>query len=1747
MPGSTGAEVVLIEFIGDAKSAVAAGEETVAVLDQVAVAADRAGQAQIAQGQAATTAAKESKTAAASSAAASKKQTVAIEETTAATDAQAAAQRKAAAASKTAAASAMGQSVAWKRNTAAIGAVGSGLTKFVTIPMLAVGAVATKMSLDFSKAMLLIETHTDTSRKMVDRYRKSILAMSASGKYTQGPKELADAMYHVASDGYKGSKALDILRQSAHLATLGQSDLAETTYALVSVMKTGIKGTNDMHEAIGTLNAIVGAGDMKMQDLVGAMSTGIMPAAKGVGLSLKDVGAALDVMTQRGVPAQQAAYRLSMNFQQLVPYTTKAQGAFEQLGLGQDELAKKVKGPTGFLDALKLLQSHLSKFGKYEQGTLIRDMFGGGRTSRGMLMLLQNLKGMEESYEHINSLQGKTNKNLQTALKSPANVWAEEWAKLKTTMTELGDELVPVLIPALKDIAGAIKGIAGVFNSLPGDSKKWVIELAFAAAALGPILKMVSGIGGMVTKIGATSLFSGAAGAAGAAEGGAAAATGAGVAASTVGAEAGAGGAAVGAAGLGLGAMATPFGAALALDLMVAQTEKSTSAFEDAHKSYEKTAKGLNDKNVPAWKRAAEAVKAAGKEAHVAKGNLEAIPTAGGRVGAPPAAYLLHGEHAQSHTDIKAAMKPVEEAEARYGSLITKIEFGAVTGLSHMNENLKKGLHEASEAWKTGTEPWRKHTVAAMEAAVTAIKSGIKQGTIDAGRGGKEISRLLDQIHIAKGSDPFGVAEGAMASFKKANSVTQSGVDELIRDLRRMPPKAREQAQDSILGMAQAWAQGHPKIEKEVDGLRHNLTSKFGKTNKVLIHGVEGAVGAIGGLFGSLGDTVSQALEALGVNVSAVLKAFGIGKDIHFALKTGGSAASAVGSLGSSLQGFLGGESEGKAGGGFLGGAGLRDTVPIMAAPGEAILNRHQQAPVEHALRSTYGFGLSGLFQKEQTPHYMAKGGLVEPHMVGAEPLRSAGQGAIHEAYGAAKKYIAKHRPKKGLGGANVPTGPIQRMAREMVSNIWGSGQFGAFNSLEMQEAGWNPRAENPSSGAAGLAQALPASKYPPGAWPYKGLSSAKIQLQWMMGYIKERYGSPAGAWAHEQSAGWYAKGGFILPDRDAPKAERDQIKQLREMGVLQYAAKGKEPEKATKGSTTKPPPPSALEQMIARMKQLDAWHIPYREEHVGFSEHPAFLDCSAAVSDVLHAGGLLDKEEVSGELASYGKSGTGKVTIFANAGHAFMNVLGRYFGTSSSNPSGGPGFIAASNFGAGYLSTFSKRHPPDGALGSGVSGSTVTTPVPKQVQGPFVKSKAGDTTAGGGTLAEDVKSHYKAQTAALSFGSVPSSLQGIQKELALLRNRTLPEYQAAVRHTKDPKTKHALEVNVKAIKARIRELVRARAKLMAEKRRAEAKKAIEKRGVFPDLDKHLAMMETKQAGQAEYAEQVTALEPEDLSKTGIGYAAILQSYIDHQEGPAWGSVLDSEASWRNAILKGEGTVTTRVEALEKQLAAIEKLKGTDAYKKQKFRIGPLKTSIASAKAVFDPATGTGSLEEELVNVQGHFGVRDLLASLPSTPEAGTFGGMIWDTQMTISELGLKIREAKKAEEEGNEPEENTGLAAAVKALAEVGQRERALEQFQLGPFQEFLKAMPPYIGAFKSGGFVPGSVNQAYTATVHGGETIVPAGGAGATMGPIEFHLRGDIAQMLEIAAPGLTKKLEQSMGANYRRIVFSPAAGGR
>lgn len=80
--------------------------------------------------------------------------------------------------------------------------------------------------------------------------------------------------------------------------------------------------------------------------------------------------------------------------------------------------------------------------------------------------------------------------------------------------------------------------------------------------------------------------------------------------------------------------------------------------------------------------------------------------------------------------------------------------------------------------------------------------------------------------------------------------------------------------------------------------------------------------------------------------------------------------------------------------------------------------------------------------------------------------------------------------------------------------------QFGCLDSLWTRESNWNPYADNPTSSAYGIPQALPGSKMASAGADWA--TNPVTQIKWGLGYIQDRYGSPCAAWGHSESVGWY-------------------------------------------------------------------------------------------------------------------------------------------------------------------------------------------------------------------------------------------------------------------------------------------------------------------------------------------------------------------------------------------------------------------------------------------------------------------------------------------------------------------------------------------------------------------------------------------------------------------------------------------------
>jgi hypothetical protein len=229
------------------------------------------------------------------------------------------------------------------------------------------------------------------------------------------------------------------------------------------------------------------------------------------------------------------------------------------------------------------------------------------------------------------------------------------------------------------------------------------------------------------------------------------------------------------------------------------------------------------------------------------------------------------------------------------------------------------------------------------------------------------------------------------------------------------------------------------------------------------------------------------------------------------------------------------------AGGQIKGGIPGRDSVISALMPGEVVVPTHmvRSGAVDHLRGRLPGFAAGGFVS---TANAIGSGvGVLggKEHTFGLAMIQPFGktllanfQAALSAAVAVAKAAAAAAAKLIGGFGAAGPGGgsPAANaaLARRMMP-AWGSGyEWAAWNYVAMRESGWNQYARNPSSGAYGIPQALPPSKMGAAANPPQ--SNPRAQIAWMIGYIRGRYGDPAGAASHERVFNWYDRGGALPP-----------------------------------------------------------------------------------------------------------------------------------------------------------------------------------------------------------------------------------------------------------------------------------------------------------------------------------------------------------------------------------------------------------------------------------------------------------------------------------------------------------------------------------------------------------------------------------------------------------------------------------------
>ncbi len=324
------------------------------------------------------------------------------------------------------------------------------LGKYSAVALAGIATYSINAASNFQAQMELIATQAHESQSVVDGLSKSVLNLAPT--VGVGPEALAKGLYHIASaaagTNMSAAEMMDILTAAAKNARMGLADMETTSSALVSTMVTGMPDIKDAADATTYLNTIVGMGNMRMQDLVTAIGTGVLPAFKSAGLGMRDFGAALATLTDMGEPAQMSATRLRTALVMMTHDTPAANKALAKIGLTTNQLAEDMSKPGGLIVALNDLKAHMVGMPQFKQNQVLEAAFGGARVGSTIEALVQNTDRLGKKYAMFGteaSRAAQQQKGWNQTQQTTKQQMAELGATLQSMAIKLGEQLLPIV------------------------------------------------------------------------------------------------------------------------------------------------------------------------------------------------------------------------------------------------------------------------------------------------------------------------------------------------------------------------------------------------------------------------------------------------------------------------------------------------------------------------------------------------------------------------------------------------------------------------------------------------------------------------------------------------------------------------------------------------------------------------------------------------------------------------------------------------------------------------------------------------------------------------------------------------------------------------------------------------------------------------------------------------------------------------------------------------------------------------------------------------------------------------------------------------------------------------------------------------------------------------------------------------------------------------------------------------------
>ena len=346
-------------------------------------------------------------------------------------------------------------------------------------------ALAAKTFAGFEQQMARVKALTGANAEDFAKLESLAKRMGATTVFSAS--QAAEAMSYFALAGFETQQIMDALGPTLNLAAAGQIEIAEAADIAAKIMSgMGIKA-DDLGNAIDVMAKAMTTANTDLT-MLGEAFKFVGPMAKTAGVSLEEITAAIQLLSNAGIQGEMAGTTLRGMLLSLTSPSSEAKRELDRLGVSVVDSVGNVRG---LADIIGDLESSLTSAGSGEKLRVLGTIFPARQAAGAAELISQGAARLRDATTALGSASGTASSIASTQL----NTLQGDATILLSALEGLGIAVGEALGDSLRS---GIKTITGLLSIMG----QWVSENRSVVLTVVGIIAGVALVGGALVGLG---------------------------------------------------------------------------------------------------------------------------------------------------------------------------------------------------------------------------------------------------------------------------------------------------------------------------------------------------------------------------------------------------------------------------------------------------------------------------------------------------------------------------------------------------------------------------------------------------------------------------------------------------------------------------------------------------------------------------------------------------------------------------------------------------------------------------------------------------------------------------------------------------------------------------------------------------------------------------------------------------------------------------------------------------------------------------------------------------------------------------------------------------------------------------------------------------------------------------------------------------------------------------------------------